>query len=143
MNLSKVRSLFLDSAPIIYFVERHPIYNPVLLPFFTSIDNNKIQTVTSPITLAECLVQPLKTGNSEIADKFEALIVHQSNTIFVATNPLIAKQAADIRARYGLKLPDSIQIATAIFMKCDLLLTNDVDFKRVNEIKVLVIEELL
>lgn len=142
MNLAKIRSLFLDSAPIIYFVEKHPTYIPLLIPFFASIDKRKIQVVTSPITLAECLIHPIKTGKLEIAEKFESLIVNRSNTTFVATNPTIARQAAEIRVRYGLKLPDSIQIATAIFMKCDVLLTNDVDFKRVKELSVLVVEEL-
>jgi predicted nucleic acid-binding protein len=142
MNLRKVRSLFLDSAPIIYFVEKHPTYLPLLIPFFSAIDQNKIQVVTSPITLAECLVHPLKIGDLDLATSFEKLIVHRNNTFFAATNPIIAKQAADIRAHYGLKLPDSIQIATAIFMKCDLLITNDVDFKRVKEITIVVVEDL-
>lgn len=53
MNLVEIRSLFLDSAPIIYFVEKHPTYIPLLIPFFAAIDKRKVQVVTSPITLAE------------------------------------------------------------------------------------------
>lgn len=90
----------------------------------------------------ECLVHPIKTGNLEVAGKFNSLIVNRSNTTFVATNPTIARDAAEIQVRYGLKLPDSIQIATAIFMKCDVLLTNDVDFKRVKELSIVVVKEL-
>ena len=54
----------------------------------------------------------------------------------------IARCAADFRAKYNLKLPDALQIATAIVSNCEAFLTNDTKLKRVTELQVLVIEEL-
>jgi predicted nucleic acid-binding protein len=37
----------------------------------------------------------------------------------------VSQKAADIRVRYGLKLPDALQIASALVAGCDAFLTND------------------
>ncbi|MGD1716710.1 type II toxin-antitoxin system VapC family toxin [Dapis sp. BLCC M172] len=57
-------------------------------------------------------------------------------------NSEIALIAADIPARYNFKLPDALQIATAIHSNCDAFLTNDLQFKKVSELSILVISEL-
>lgn len=54
----------------------------------------------------------------------------------------IANQAAELRARYGLALPDSFQIAIAILSGCDAFLTNDLALKRVTEISAIVLDEM-
>ncbi len=46
------------------------------------------------------------------------------------------------RAKYGLKMPGSIQITTAICASADYFFTNDIRLKVVNEIKILVLDEL-
>ncbi|MGA1844796.1 MAG: type II toxin-antitoxin system VapC family toxin [bacterium] len=56
----EVKRLFLDTAPLIYFVEKHPTYAKHLRPVFDRIDKGKLSAFTSPITLAECLVQPCR-----------------------------------------------------------------------------------
>lgn len=57
-------------------------------------------------------------------------------------NSEIALLAAEIRVRYNLKLPDALQVATAIQSNCDAFLTNDLQFKKVSELSILVISEL-
>ncbi len=48
----------------------------------------------------------------------------------------LAFVAARIRARYGLKLPDAIQVATAIHSGSVALVTHDRDFSAVDEIHI-------
>jgi predicted nucleic acid-binding protein len=60
----------------------------------------------------------------------------------VSINPNLARTAAELRATYGLKLPDALQVATAIASGCDGFLTNDTSLKRVRELQILVVEEL-
>ncbi len=45
--LEGVATLFLDTAPIIYFVERHPSYSQVVDRFFDAIDADALSGVTS------------------------------------------------------------------------------------------------
>jgi len=47
------------------------------------------------------------------------------------------------RAKYGLKTPDSIQVATAIYTSADYFLTNDIRLKAIKEIETLVLDELI
>ena len=43
----------------------------------------------------------------------------------------LATDAADLRAKTGLSLPDAIVIATAMAMSCDVLIHGDRDWRRV------------
>ncbi len=52
-DLSRV---FLDTAPIIYYAEKHPLYYGLVSPLFQAIDAGDITAITSVITLAECTV---------------------------------------------------------------------------------------
>ena len=60
--LENVQRLFLDTAPAIYFLERHPAYFARMEAFFRIRRDRKIVIVTSPVTLAECLVHPFRRG---------------------------------------------------------------------------------
>ncbi len=57
-------------------------------------------------------------------------------------NAQTAIRAADLRARYNIRLPDALQLARDIDAGCDAFLTNDTQFKRITELKVLVLDEL-
>lgn len=50
----------IDTAPVIYFIEKHPKYLNVVKPIFTEIEAGNIDAITSTITLLEVLVQPLR-----------------------------------------------------------------------------------
>lgn len=52
--LAGVSHLFLDTAPIIYFVERNPQFVGLVDPIFERLEA-EIIAVTSGITLSECL----------------------------------------------------------------------------------------
>ena len=58
--LSGMSTIFLDSAPVIYFVERKQPYFEQLVPVFKQLDDGLLTAVTSPITLAECIFYPYK-----------------------------------------------------------------------------------
>ena len=53
----------------------------------------------------------------------------------------VADAASAIRAEYNLRTPDAIQIATALYKKANLFLTNDRSFLKINEIKVILLDE--
>ncbi len=139
-NLRGVNRLFLDTAPVIYFVEQHPQYFSVVREVFEQLRNTPLMGVVSPITLAECLVQPYRLGQTELQQDFIELMTDTENLEFVAiNNPNMAIETAEIRARYNLQLPDAFQITVALAAGCEAFLTNDVTFKRVTELRVLVL----
>jgi predicted nucleic acid-binding protein len=141
-SLEGITRLFLDTAPVIYYVERNRDYFPLVDYIFELIIGGKIEAITSPITLAECLIIPYRNKRIDLEENFIDLIVGGEHTYFFSIDETISKKAAQIRANYNLALPDSLQIAIAIQSGCDAILTNDLQLKRVNELSVLVLSEL-
>jgi hypothetical protein len=65
--LAGVTRLGLDTAPIIYLVEAHPRYSSRLRIAFESIAAGRLLGITSVLTLAEVLVQPIRRGAEAMA----------------------------------------------------------------------------
>ncbi len=141
--LATARRLLLDTAPVIYYVEAHPRYRGLVEDVFQRLDRGSIHAVTSPITLAECLVVPYRNGDAALLRAFTGHIVRGVNTTFALLDEARGARAAELRARYNLPLADAFQVATAIDMNCDGLLTNDLTLKRANEVTVIVLDDVL
>jgi predicted nucleic acid-binding protein len=140
--LHGVTRLFLDTAPVIYYVERNPVYSAVVDEIFDRIDTATVQAVTSPVTLAECLVIPIKKGLGALQQDFADLIVSGANVTFVSLGEAVARRAAELRANYNLRLADALQIATALVATCDAFLTNDAALKVVKDLPILLVKDL-
>lgn len=140
--MNGIRRLFLDSAPVIYFVEKHPIYYSLLKPIFQRFEAGELVAVTSPVTLAECLVLPIKLGNLRVKEAFSQILAGDHSCVFVPLGKETARIAADIRSRYKMTLTDAFQIAAALEGNCDAFLTNDKDLARVTDLTVLIVENL-
>ena len=140
--LRNVARLFLDTAPVIYYVERNQVYAARVDEVFDRIDAGTVLAVTSPITLAECLVLPIRQGLTQAQQDFTDLIASGNNVTFAVPDAAVARRAADLRARYNLGLADAFQVATALAAGCDALLTNDLTLKQVQELPVLVLDDL-
>lgn len=140
--LQGISTLFLDTAPVIYLVEGNPVYLERIRQIFQEIDGGRISAVTSPVTLTECLVHPLRLGLAALRQDFIDVVVTGTNTTFVNIDQQIGEMAAQLRAQYNLRLPDALQMAAAISTSCEGFLTNDAQLVRVTELKVLVIDVL-
>lgn len=136
------KRIALDTACIIYFIEDHPKYADIVEEVLICIARQDIQTLTSVVTLAEVLVKPFKLGDQAAEDNYRDFLQNRDDMLLIPLNEVIAERAAALRAKYGLKLPDAFQIATAIASNCDAFLTNDLGVKRVTEIRILVLDEL-
>jgi len=141
-GLQNVTHLFLDTAPVIYYVERNPHYFDLVEIIFDLIDKGLLTAVVSPVTLSECLVVPYRLKLVQLQRDFFDLIVHGNNTIFLPIDHNLAQQAAELRAQYNLTLTDALQISTALAAGCEAFLTNDAMIKRVTELGVLVLSDL-
>jgi len=140
--LKGVSRLGIETAPFIYFVERHPTYLPKVRDIFRQIDQGKFEGVSSMITLVEVLTQPLKMGNSTLEMEYRNILMRSRHFSLLPISVGIAERAAQLRAHYNLKTPDALQVFAAIDAQCDAFLTNDLGLKRVQEINVLLLDEL-
>jgi predicted nucleic acid-binding protein len=55
----------------------------------------------------------------------------------------ILRESAELRAVQNLKTSDAIHAATAFSANCDYLITNDDSFKRVSNINVIILSDLI
>jgi len=137
-----ITHIFLDTAPLIYYVEENPSYFSIVETIFDHIDDGSVIAVTSPVTLAECLVGVYRSRLFQYKEDFLELIVYGSNVIFIPIDSEQAQQAGELRAKYNLTLTDAFQIATALSAGCEAFLTNDITLKRVAELNVLILDEI-
>jgi predicted nucleic acid-binding protein len=140
--LQGVATLFLDTAPVIYYVERNPTYAALVDDIFDRVDAGTLHAFTSPITLGECLVVPIRQGLLQVQRDFTDLIVSGANVTFLTPDAPAAQQAAELRVRYNLGLLDAFQVAMALAGGANAFLTNDRALLRVRELPVLVLDDL-
>lgn len=133
----------LDTAPIIYFIEEHPIYLAPMRYFFQALERGSFRAITSTVTLLEVLVQPLRENNVSLADEYRDILLNASNLQTMGVSDAVAEQAARLRAQYDLRTPDAIQMGTAVHEGASFFLTNDTRLPSVSNLNLLVLDNLL
>ena len=130
----------LDTNVLIYYIEEHPIFLKKIEPLIDKIVQGKATGITSYVTLLELLVKPLREGRLDLVDQYRAILTGQLE--MVPIDEAVSVKAAQLRAKYGFRTPDAIQLASVIQKKGDVFITNDRGLKNVKEIKILTLEEI-
>lgn len=105
--------IFIDTAPIIYLVERHKEYFEKVSLFLAGAIEQNLKLTTSVLTTAEVEIKPRKLGKKELILKFEKTIKSVFEVYPITWD--VAQISATLRAKYSsLKAIDSLQIACAI-----------------------------
>jgi predicted nucleic acid-binding protein len=137
--LRGVARIGLDTSPLIYFIEFHPVFGLVSREIFQHVSSGAITGYCSVITRTEALTHPLRLGDQVQAEAYRDLFL---NLRVIDVDELIAERAADLRARYNPRTPDALHMATAILAGCDAFLTNDLALRRVADLRVLALSTL-
>lgn len=136
------KRVFLDTAPLIYYIEENRQYAKKLQKIFTLNAEGDFKFITSVITLLEVLVLPLRLEQTELAEQYSNILCNSSSLWIYDVNIAIVKEAAQLRAVHSIKTPDAIQIATAINTEADYFLTNDTRLKTIKEINIITLDDL-
>lgn len=126
--------VLVDAAPVIYFLEAHPKFAPRFQPLFDRQAAGEILFAVATITIAEVVTGPLSKGDETLAKRYRAIMESWQVVDLTAD---IAESAARFRVTLKLKLSDAIQLASAIAVNADALVTHDRDFARVTALTVL------
>lgn len=136
------KSIALDTAPIVYFVEGNPTYVDMMRAFFESVQIGECSAVTSVISLLEGLVVPIRKHDTNLIREYYNLLYESQDILTIAVFPNIAEEAARLRATYNIRTPDAIQVATAITVQASVFLTNDSHIPALPDITILTLDEL-
>src|SRR3972149_1357371 len=143
-ELAQVNTIFIDTAPVIYFIEADPQFGPLAKEVVTAFQSGNLNAYSSVITLTEVLPKPIEEGDVKLARKFADFLKHGKSLTMIEISERIAEAAGKLRGRYPfLRALDAIQISTSIDVGADAFLTNDDKLKQVKEIKVLVLKDYL
>jgi predicted nucleic acid-binding protein len=132
----------LDTAPLIYFIGKHPDFHPRVRPFFLAMQRGDFEVVTSTMAITEVLVHPIQQNNAVLTATYRDILQNADHLRTVPFTADIAETAARLRAEHKIRTPDAIQAATAIVMKADFFLTNDFSLSMILNPTILVLENL-
>jgi predicted nucleic acid-binding protein len=133
--------VYFDANSVVYSVERHPVYWPLLQPLWQAAQGKTIEIVSSDLTLMEALVGPLKAADAALVTAYEQLFQQAQTRLVPLTHPIL-REAARLRATTRLRTPDALHAATAQSVGCVLFVTNDAGFRGVAGLPLVILDDL-
>ena len=142
--LARYKRVGIDTMVFIYYLEDHPTYARLTRPLFEALESGKIAGVTSVITLMEILVHPKRSGKVAAARDYQDLLLTYPNLIIAEIDKETADIASDLRAKYGIRPPDALQLAAVLQAGTSGFITNDTQLKQVEEgIEIVLLDDLI
>jgi len=123
--------ILLDTCVWIYHIENHPHYSPSTEVVLNQVANGASRGICSELSLLEIKIHPLKQDREDIANEYEILLDAFPNLTLYPITREVLHRAGLIRARYRLKTPDAIILATGLEQGATLAVTNDRNWRRV------------
>lgn len=125
-----------DTSFLIPLLEETGEREETIARLFGLIEKKSLSLITSTVTLLEVLVHPHRNKDLAMIRDYYGYLPRAPFLRLIPVTIEIADKAAELRAKYGFKTPDAIQLATAIEGKATLFLTRDRGFHKQKEIEV-------
>lgn len=144
LTLPTSGTVYVETPIAIYTVEPHPVYAPLLRPLWQAVQAETTQAVSSELLLMEALVHPLRRKDAALQAAYERLLLTAPGVTLLPLTQEILREAARLRAEIpGLRTPDALHAATALLAGCALFLTNDIGFRRVPGLPLVLLDDVL
>lgn len=140
LNIPSLKKIYLDTNLYIYFFEANPQYADHVEELLSYISDQNATIISSTLLLTELLVSPYKSKNQQLINTYQDLDQILVNLQFISMNKKISQKAAQLRAKYDIRTPDAVHLATALNQQADLFVTADQQFKKIKELTVLLLD---
>lgn len=138
-TLNRYRPVCLDTNIFAYYFNRESAFHVYSEKIFKDIVSKNIPIVTSILTLTELL--SYKADLSTIG-RLKSEFLSTPNLTVMQVDLKIAEDAARIRRMRGFRLPDAIQLATALNGRAQTFITNDKRLKVFRELPITLLFEI-
>ncbi len=131
----------IDTNIFIYAIEDQTVLGRKARQVLDQVKLQKIEAFTSVLTIEEIMVKVFKEGGEAKIPLYLEYISGAGLITIREITKTVALQAAKLRAKYNLRTPDALQLATAIVCKVDTFITADKHFpKNIIEIRIEVLD---
>jgi len=86
------------------------------------------------------LVKPIKEKRLDLVEQYREILTNELDMVLLDES--VSLKAAELRAKYGIRTPDAIQLASVMSKKGEVFITNDERLDVEKEIKVLTLNDL-
>lgn len=136
------KRVLIDTPIWIYHLEQEPRFAEAAGRMIGDLEAGRFLGVASELMLLELTVRPLQLGRQDVADDYELLLSHFPNLQLEPIRREILLDAAALRARYRLRTPDALMLATGIRLGATLAATNDETWRNLPFIQTLILSDV-
>ena len=135
-SINEVDRVYLDTSIYIYLFENNPRFAAASEEIFLDLVQRQATIIASTLLITELLVAPIKEKQSELARIYKHLDDQIPGLEFIPLTREISILSAELRAKYNLKSPDAIHLATALATNIQLFITADKNIRNIKEINI-------
>lgn len=136
------KSIYIDANIFIYFLDGQEPFASMVTPFLEKVMLGEIIGCTGDAVIAEVMVHPYKLGNLAMIEQFKAFFGQENFLSILSHDGKAFDLAASISGKKGMKLVDSLHMATALQTGCDYLITHDKGIKSVDGISIIQLSQI-
>jgi len=117
--------VYLDSNIVITILGHTAPLNQSQKRFIEALETGRLSGISSQLTLAECLVKPMRETDEDAIEAVLQFLENQEHIELLPVSRDILVKAAEIRAVTATKLPDAIHLASAVAANCQIFMSDD------------------
>jgi predicted nucleic acid-binding protein len=145
LTLQRYQVVGLDTMILIYHFEDHPLFAPLTQLLFDALAQGDLVAQVSVLLAGELLAGPKKAGDEKMLLHYRHVLSSYPNLRLQPTTMAVVEHASDLRARYRLRMPDAIHVATAQVHGAQAFMTNDSQLRQVDVegLEILILSDFL
>ncbi len=127
--------VYLDSMIVIYLMEGPDPFRVKAKDRIDQLVAAGDEAAVSDLTRLECRVKPIRLGDASLLADYDAFF-DAPDLLKFALPGSVFERATGIRAQYGFRLADSLNLAAAVEHGAARFLTNDVQLRQFPDVTV-------
>lgn len=116
---------YFDANTVIAILESRAMPTRAQRDLLGALETGALEAVSSDLTLSECLVKPIRENNRLLIDAILTFLDGRGALPLVPLDRTIMIRSAELRAAFGMTLPDAIHVASARAAGCTVMLSAD------------------
>lgn len=140
-RLAQCKVVALDAMVFIYHFENHPSLANLTQLIFDRMEAGLLTSLVSVIGVTEIYSGPLRKGYSTLFEEYKRVFITYPNLLLMPVTLEVGEQAAILRAKYEIRTPDAIHIATGVVHQAEAFISNDEALRSVEELPILLLSD--